>query len=126
MTYAEIKGIVHCDFPQKLIDICFEHGISIVKSEVSTNEYYLENTEYTNIEASVLNNLREICYCIDLLLVDENYKYIHVTDKNTEVACNVFMSDIERFLSVYKVINLDSVQEAIKLNDYNKKGFTLV
>lgn len=124
MTYAEIKGTVHCYFPQKLIDICFEHGISIVKSEVSTNEYYLENTEYTNIEASVLNNLREICYCIDLLLVDENYKYIHVTDKNTEVACNVFMSDIQRFLSVYKVINLDAVQEAIKLNDYNKKGFT--
>ena len=81
MTYAEIKGTVHCDFPQKLIDICFEYGISLVKSEVSTNEYYLENTEYTNIEASVLNNLREICYCIDLLLVDENYKYIHVTDK---------------------------------------------
>ena len=123
MTYAEIKGTVHCDFPQKLIDICFEYGISIVKSEVSTNEYYLENTEYTNIEASVLNNLREICYCIDLLLVDENYKYIHVTDKNTEVACNVFMSDIQRFLSVYKVINLDAVQEAITLNDYNKKGF---
>ena len=124
MTYAEIKGTVYCDFPQKLIDICFEYGISLVKSEVSTNEYYLENTEYTNIEASVLNNLREICYCIDLLLVDENYKYIHVTDKNTEVACNVFMSDIQRFLSVYKVINLDAVQEAIKLNDYNKKGFT--
>ena len=60
MTYAEIKGTVHCDFPQKLIGICFEYGISIVKSEVSTNEYYLENTEYTNIEASVLNNLREI------------------------------------------------------------------
>lgn len=89
MTYAEIKGTVHCDFPQKLIDICFEYGISIVKSEVSTNEYY-----------------------------------IHVTDKNTEVACNVFMSDIQRFLSVYKVINLDAVQEAIKLNDYTKKGFT--
>lgn len=124
MTYSEIKGTVHCAFPQKLIDICFEYGISLVKSEVSTNEYYLENTEYTNIEASVLNNLREICYCIDLLLVDENYKYIHVTDKNTEVACNVFMSDIQRFLSVYKVINLDAVQEAIKLNDYNKKGFT--
>lgn len=34
------------------------------------------------------------------------------------------MSDIQRFLSVYKVINLDAVQEAIKLNDYNKKGFT--
>lgn len=40
MTYAEIKGTVHCDFPQKLIDICFEYGISLVKSEVSTNEYY--------------------------------------------------------------------------------------
>ena len=39
MIYAEIKGTVHCDFPQKLIDICFEHGISIVKEAITLNDY---------------------------------------------------------------------------------------